>query len=97
MSRAPSDRGEDLGELGLADAGLALEEQRPAELERQEDRRRERAVGDVVALAEVGLDRLDGAGPPAGSRSVIGRITSAARIGDASPRRQPSGASSSRA
>ena len=31
-------RREDLGELGLADAGLALQEQRPAELERQEDR-----------------------------------------------------------
>ena len=29
-------RREDLGELGLADAGLALEQQRPAELEGQE-------------------------------------------------------------
>ena len=42
-------RGEDLGELRLADAGLAFEEQRAAELEREEDGRRERAVGDVVA------------------------------------------------
>ena len=55
-------RGEHLGELGLADAGLALEQQRAPELERQEDRGRERAVGDVVALAEVDLDGLDGAG-----------------------------------
>ena len=37
-------RGEDLGELGLADAGLAFEEQRATELERQEDGRR-RASG----------------------------------------------------
>ena len=42
-------RGEDLGELGLADARLALEQQRAAELQRQEDGRRERAVRDVVA------------------------------------------------
>ncbi len=55
-------RGENLGELGLADAGLAFEQQRAPELERQEDRGRERAVGDVVALAEVDLDGLDGAG-----------------------------------
>ena len=37
-------RREDLGELRLADAGLALEEQRTAELERQEDGRGERSV-----------------------------------------------------
>ena len=73
-------RGEDLGELGLADAGLALEQQRPAELERQEDRRRERAVGDVVALAEGGLE-ASMERVPAGrsSRSVIGRIVHARR------------------
>ena len=48
-------RREDLRELRLADAGLALEQQRPAELEGQEHRRRERPVGDVAALAEGGL------------------------------------------
>ena len=62
MSRVPSDCREDLRELRLADAGLALEQQRPPEFERQEDGRRERAVRDVVALAEVDLDGLDGAG-----------------------------------
>jgi hypothetical protein len=46
-------RGEDLGELGLADTGLTLEEQRPLELERQEHRGRQRAVRDVAARAEV--------------------------------------------
>ena len=53
---------EDLRELRLADAGLAFEQERPPEFERQEDRRRQRAVRDVVALAEVDLDGLDGAG-----------------------------------
>ena len=75
MRRAPSDGGEDLGELGLADAGLALEEQRAAELERQEDGRRERSVGDVVAATEVVLDRLDGAG--AGGAASRGRLIEA--------------------
>ena len=59
------DRREDLGQLGLADAGLALEEQRATELERQEDGGRERPVGDVVAVAEVlgqGLDRARAGG-----------------------------------
>ena len=42
-------RGQDLGQLGLADAGLALEEERPTELEGQEDGGRQRPVGDVVA------------------------------------------------
>ena len=41
-------RREDLGELGLADPGLALEQQRAAQLQREEDGRRERSVGDVV-------------------------------------------------
>ena len=55
----PERRGEHLGELRLADAGLTLEQQRPSELEREEDGRRERAVGDVVAAAEVLGQRLD--------------------------------------
>jgi hypothetical protein len=40
--------GQHLGDLGLADAGLALEEDRPAHLERQEQHGRERAVGEIV-------------------------------------------------
>ena len=85
-------RREDLGELGLADAGLALEEQRAAELEGEEDRRRERAVGDVVALAEVVLDGLDGAGAVG-----AGRLGRSSAESTRPSRRQPSGASSSRA
>ena len=60
--RRPEAGRKDLGQLRLADAGLAFEQQRAPELERQEDRRRERAVRDVVALAEVVGQRLDGAG-----------------------------------
>ena len=41
-----------LGELGLADAGLALEEQRAAHVEGQEDRDREAALGDIVPALE---------------------------------------------
>ena len=44
MSARAEAGGEDLGELRLADAGLAFEEQRAPELEREEDGRRERAV-----------------------------------------------------
>ena len=39
--------GENLGDLGLADAGLALEEQRPTKPQAQEKNRRQRAVADV--------------------------------------------------
>ena len=63
-------RRQDLGELGLADAGLALEEERPAELQREEDGRGERPVRDVVTAPKVVLDRLDGAG--AGRARVAG-------------------------
>ena len=45
-------RGERLGRLGLADAGLALEQQRLLEREREEERRREPAVGQVVGRLE---------------------------------------------
>ena len=45
-------RRQHLGDLGLADAGLAFEEQRPAHLERQEQHGRERPVGEIVAAAE---------------------------------------------
>ncbi len=54
--------GQHLGQLGLADAGLAFEEQRATELEGEEDRRRERAIGDVALLAEGLGEPLDGAG-----------------------------------
>ena len=41
-----------LGDFGLADARLALEEDRPPHAQRQEEHRRERAVGEVIGLAE---------------------------------------------
>jgi hypothetical protein len=52
-------RREDLREFRLADAGLALEQERAAELEREERRRRERAIAHVIAFAERVLDALD--------------------------------------
>ena len=100
-------RREDLGELGLADAGLALQEQRTPELEGQEHRGHERAVGDVVAAAEVLGQGLDGAcaggavsRPGTVGRSVMpGLYTEGPRGRDAGRPAlpYPSGASSSRA
>jgi hypothetical protein len=52
----------DLRQFGLSDPGLALEEQRSTELEREEDGGREGPVRDVVVRPELVLDRLDGAG-----------------------------------
>src|SRR5215211_9351276 len=46
------DAGEDLGDLRLADPGLALEKERLPELEGQKDRRREPLVRQVVVLPE---------------------------------------------
>src|SRR5213075_420879 len=48
-----------LADLGLADAGLALEEQRPPHGERQEQRRGEAAIGHVLAGGEQGLRFID--------------------------------------
>ncbi len=45
-----------LGEFGLADAGLALEQQRALELQGQEHRRREALVGEVPVLGECSMD-----------------------------------------
>ena len=51
-----------LGDLGLADAGLALEEERLTERERQEDGGSEAAVGEIRLLAEARRQLLDGVG-----------------------------------
>ena len=73
---------QDLGELGLADPGLALEQQRTAQLQREEDGRRERSVGDVVPRPEVVLDGLDGTGPLGAAGTVgHGRNLHAPRAG----------------
>ena len=51
-----------LGELGLADAGLAFQEHRAAHLERKKHARRETAIGDVVVAVEQREDVVDGSG-----------------------------------
>ena len=48
-----------LGRLGLADAGLAFEQQRLLELECEEEDGREAAVGEVRLLEEPGLQLFD--------------------------------------
>ena len=50
MRRAPSVGSQDLGQLGLAHAGLALEQQRTAQPQAQEDGGDQGAVGDVVEV-----------------------------------------------
>src|SRR5690606_12523865 len=54
------DRGQNLGDLGLADAGLAFEQQRLGQLQRQENRRREARVGDILLRPESLLNVFDG-------------------------------------
>ncbi len=59
-----------LGQLGLADAGFALEQQRSVQRHRQEHRRRDPLVGQVSVPREctgdgVGCHRLDVTGGPA--------------------------------
>ncbi len=66
---------EDLREFGLADAGLTLEEQRPAELQRKEDGRREAAFRDVVGGREQRGRGVDGRGQ---GRAIAHRSASAA-------------------
>jgi hypothetical protein len=51
-------RGQRLGDLGLPDARLALDQQRLAELGGEEDRRGQRAVGEVALLAQRLADRV---------------------------------------
>ena len=52
------------GHLGLADPGVALEQQRPAEAEREEDRRGQALVGEVALPGQAGYDVLDAGGVP---------------------------------
>ena len=52
-------RRERLGDLGLADAGLAFEKEGAAQRERQEDRDRQPAVGDVLLGRERLLQLVD--------------------------------------
>ena len=54
-------RGHGGGQRRLADAGLALEEQRPPQPQREEQRHGQPAVGDVAARGEPLLQVGDGA------------------------------------
>ena len=69
------DLGHDLGRLRLADPGLAFYEERLLQLEGEKDGCRERAVADVLALAQASLDVLDGWGRAHGGQSVRGGLT----------------------
>ena len=54
--------GERLGDLGLADAGLAFEQKRPAEFEGEVDRRRQRVAGEIAVRGEQRPGLGDGCG-----------------------------------
>ena len=58
----PERRREHLGDLGLADAGLAFEKQRPPHAQREKQHGRERAVGEVFGRREQRQRRIDRGG-----------------------------------
>ena len=66
-----STSGERLGGLGLADARLALEQQRLRQAQAQEQRRREALVDEVVDVGEPPGERLDVGHEPA---DLAGRL-----------------------
>ena len=53
-------RRQDLGDLGLADAGLAFQEQRPAHLQGEEGDGRQRALGEIAARLQQVEHCIDG-------------------------------------
>ena len=57
---APERGRQHLGDLGLAGAGLALEQQRPFHPERQEEHGRQRPVGDIALGLQQGQGGVDG-------------------------------------
>ena len=57
---APQRRRQHLGDLGLADAGLAFEKQRPAHAQRQIGHGRERTLGEITARGQQFEHRIDG-------------------------------------
>ena len=90
-------RGDGAGQRGLADAGLAFEEQRPAEPEREEERDRQAVVGDVVLRGEPLLQVGNGLGGNGGAspgsiacgvqRADLGPTYIAGRTGKVGPYR----------
>ena len=55
---AAEDAGDDVADLGLADAGHALEQQRLAELEGEVERGDEALVGEIAGLGQGGVQRI---------------------------------------
>ena len=74
----PKGIGQNLGDLGLADTGLALEEQGPPQGQRKVQRRRQAAICDVLSRIQQRNGRIDRAGE--------GRIVSHARSLSNSPK-----------
>ncbi len=64
----PERAGQDLGDLGLADPGLAFQEQRAAHLEGQKKHGRKRPVGEIVGLGQ----EIEGAIDRGGQRQHLG-------------------------
>ena len=68
-------------DLGLADAGLAFEEQRPAHAQRQKHHRRQRALGEVAARGQHVERRIDGNGGRRSRRHGRTDLTSTVGVG----------------
>ena len=67
----PERRREHLRDLGLADAGLALQQQRSVQLQREVDRSRQTVVGDVQMVREQAPQLVDGGRCGCGHGRVI--------------------------
>jgi hypothetical protein len=68
---APERGRQDFGDLGLADAGFALEEDWPTHLERQEQDSRQRPVGEVVGVSQELQRVVDGRRNRAGFYNLV--------------------------
>ena len=68
---APERRRQHLGDLGLADAGLAFQEDRPAHAQRQEQHGGERTVGQVIRRRQEFERLVDGRGQRRGEAGFI--------------------------
>ena len=71
--------GQRLGHLGLADAGLALEEQRALQAQGEEDRRRQALVGEVAARPPAPPAPRRPTRPPRGRRLPAGQLHNRSR------------------
>src|SRR5215204_274403 len=85
--RRLEDAGENFGDLGLTDPSLAFEEQRPSELDGEEDRGGQPFVRQVIVLAQPHsqvpeMRNAGGQGPPAsaGRKVQRPRASSTARL-----------------